>query len=85
MRFTRGSISRTSKNGDRVGKMSGPEPLNAPKIEKTPAGAFLEEVPHVGEKFHAVTKGPAPTKGRRKSKKDKLREQQSQDLSLKSD
>ena len=41
--------------------MSGPEPLNAPKIEKTPAGAFLEEVSHVGEKFHAVTKGPAPT------------------------
>ena len=30
-------------------------------------------------------KGPAPKKGRRKSKKDKLREQQSQDLSLKSD
>jgi ATP-dependent RNA helicase RhlE len=31
------------------------------------------------------TKGPAPKKGRRKSKKDKLREQQSQQASLKSD
>jgi ATP-dependent RNA helicase RhlE len=31
------------------------------------------------------TKGPAPTKGRRKSKKDKLREQQAQELLLKAD
>jgi len=39
----------------------------------------------LGESSTGTTKGPAPKKGRRKSKKDKLRAQQAQELSLKSD